>query len=205
MQRFTSVLVVAVFAAAGGMAHADQVDIDKIKLPSERSRADIVRDYSRSKQKSSYTLAVGENGSWGSRARTRGMSTNDRMMSALQKCEHFGGAPCGLVIVDGKAVAYKVSAPTVQYVTRYSINAVPFVRAENRGKIGSRYKPNAGAASALALHRNGGFGFENGASSQNAANSKALANCNKATKSNDCFVYDESGKVVFNRSTPLRN
>jgi hypothetical protein len=55
------------------------------------------------------------------------------------------------------------------------------------------------------LHRNGGYGTSTGQESQFAADSKALANCNEATESDDCFLYDQSGTVVFTRETPLRN
>lgn len=215
MPRFLMIAAVVALAACTQQAAnvpatpsaptAAALDIATLPMPNERPRAEIAADYASVSNKSAYTLAMSGDGHWGSQARTGNRTPEDRRRNALQKCEHAAGAPCGLVVDNGVAVARFSPMPSgLVYGGRFDAASAPFVSAASRAEMATEYALRAGDR-ALAIHRNGAWGYEWGKAGAQAAIDGALRRCAEFSESADCFIHDVNGQVRFNRDTPLRN
>ncbi|MFN3613257.1 MAG: hypothetical protein ACK4WC_01680 [Rubrimonas sp.] len=92
----------------------------------------------------------------------------------------------------------------LRYGGRFDPDAVPFVSAEARRDLATNHANRPGAR-ALAIHRNGAYGCEHGASSRQAARDGSVRRCAQFSEIRGCFIYDLEGMVEFSRDTPLRN
>jgi hypothetical protein len=181
-------------------AQAWSFDASQIPHVSEAERASILEDYSRAKSKSTYTLAVSEGGRWDASSSEQA-TQGDRVRIALQKCEHHDQAHCGITVLDGENVGFRLYPNQLRYERKFDLSAVPFVRDAARNQIGQKYaqkKENR----ALALSRSGRYGYVTERPSADDAAVSALGFCNDGGK-HACFLYDLNGRVLFSRSTDI--
>ena len=151
--------------------------------------------------KPEYTIAVCERGCWA--VTWGGWSTQDRIRSVLQRCEHQAQEPCGLIAVNGQLVTFKHQPGQITYPEKFDSDVVPFVQRRESGKIRSQYA-NQRRHRALALNWNGSYGFSYGQSNKELARKNALALCRKISEGHGhCFLYDVNGTVVFKPTTDI--
>ena len=191
-------LVTAIFLTAPSLSLA--FDPSTVPHVSESARARIEEDFAKSTDRDHYYLAVSESGSWASRAWSKATEA-DLIRGVIQKCEHIAQAPCGLAVRAGESIEFRLYPTMLRYPREFDLALVPFISENGRNRIGQRYAQKS-EHRALALTRNGGFGFATGGASDDEAAEAALADCHGERKRR-CFLYSVDGRVVFSRSTDM--
>ena len=192
-------------AAAGEIRYKviGPIDVNKLPYISEEKRNFIEEKIADEDVKKHFVLAVSENGAmwawWG-----KDRSTRDRFRIAMQLCEHDSGGPCGLAVVNGKMVEFKLFPRQLTYPEKFDIEAVPFLRKRALSKVRNGYL-NGKRHRALAISWGGiGWGYSVGQSSEKLARRNALAWCRRGTPDwGYCFLYDVNGRIVFTPETDI--
>ncbi len=195
-------LMMAVLAFSTTPAHAGP--IEDITGFDPAIIANLAQDYedAGSKCQTDYTVAVAEDGSYGSVCSSKA-TDDDLARTAIQKCEHWSkGKLCGVVVMRNKAVPYTLSPILMTYPTTFDPQQVPFLWAADRDKLVSKYIPK-GTHKALAITRNGTYGWVADKTSPEDAETGALENCEKYDKRGRCFLYSVNEEVVFNKDSNI--
>ena len=194
-------------ALAMGVAVATPVlalDMGGVPFLSERTKASVERDHAAAGKgcRSSYTVAISKSGHWGPHCGSK-LPERDLSRVALERCEHTSQEACGLVVVQGSVVEFEESPPTISYPETFTASAIPFVSAKARNRLKRSYG-SAPGHKALAITRQGGYGFATDEGSGAAAERAALRFCERHTRNRKrCFVYAVGSKVVFDRATSI--
>ena len=188
---------------------ADEIDYEvlgpfnpsNVPFVSDKDR-ETIAGYFVGDNKAGFTLAVCERGCWSLEWATS-WSTQDRIRSALQRCEHIAQEACGLAAVDGKIVAFRPQPGQITYPEEFNSDAVPFVRRKYLARIHSQYAIKS-RHRALAINSNGAYGYAYNQPSEDKARAEALAWCRRSSEGKGyCFLYDINGTVVFQPMTDI--
>jgi hypothetical protein len=130
----------------------------------------------------------------------------------LERCSQFFDEPCAIIATDDSLMAARADgawitrdAPKVRYSGPFNPEQIPGLRDQQlqRPEV-SGYASFAGPKAA-AIHAEGIFAVVRGATSQRAAEERALSDCNanpdrKRSGSRPCYLYSIENRVVL----PLR-
>jgi hypothetical protein len=205
------VLAAAVLAsttAAPSSSLAEGLDVNAIPYVSERTRDRIAAYYDGAEDTSRIMIAVGSTGNWGGLRRWRKGSDDDMRRNALQKCEHYAGEPCVLVVENGKLTMdengdFPDPEPALSYPSSFKPDEVPFISERAIQDHMWRYY-SADRNRAVALTRNGRFSWVTQRSTPERAAEDALKKC-QGERKRPCFVYAINGDVVFDIDTDISN
>ncbi len=201
MRQIFGVIAMLLILGSGG-AWAASID-DLTDIDSDL-KAKLVKDYADSSQgcQANYTAAVSKDGSWGSTCSSKA-SDDDLARTAIQKCEHWSqGRPCGIVILRDTVVPYVLSPILMTYPTRFDAEKVPFLWASEREKLSGKFVPREGHK-ALAITRNGTYGWVVEKSTTKEAEQEALKDCENRDKKGRCFIYSIDDTVLFTSTTNI--
>ncbi len=193
-------LVMGLAVAAPALA----LDMSGVPFLSERTKASVEQDYAVVSKgcRSSYAVAISKSGDWGPHCGSK-LPEQDIVRVALERCEHTSQEACGLVVVQGSVVEFEESPVTISYPETFTASAIPFVSTRARNRLKRDYG-NAPGRKALAITRQGAYGFATDEVSDASAERAALRFCEQHTRNRKrCFVYAVGSKVVFDRSTSI--
>lgn len=203
--KLFSVLVVSLGIGVSLALDAEALDMSRVPFLSEHDKELLEKDYKSAKRacQSSYAVAVSRSGGWGAMCGGSKRPEDDVRRTALEKCEHTAGESCGIVVKGGQVVDFTESPPQMSYPETFTASEVPFVSTKARKRLRKDYE-KALAFKALAITRNGTYGFSRNASTQAQAKRKALKRCEKYDrKRGRCFIYSVGSEVVFDTSTEI--
>ena len=136
-------------------------------------------------------------------------SADDAEQAALEGCQIYYAAPCGLLAVDNVSRAdangnlATRDMPRVRYAGAFAVDQIPAISLVVRGRSDIQFYAGAPAAKAIAFHPWGQIYSVTGAKSQNEAEARALAACNGEASRNGqggpCYLYAAANQVVLSR------
>ena len=149
-----------------------------------------------------YMIAASRKGHWATRC-SADLAPADLMRSTLEFCEHGIDVPCGFVTVQGKPVSWQADQQTIRYPKIFDADSVPFVASDGRQVLADIYATEVGQK-ALAINRDGAYGFAIDARRKEDAERLALGVCEQQTSAKgSCFVYAIGNDVIFTRTTDI--
>ena len=191
----------ALFSLCIGMAVASvalALDMSALPFLSEPSKEAIEKHINSVGRECrlSYTVAIAKSGAWGAYCGGR-LSTEDVRRNALEKCEHIAQEPCGTAVVGGRVVEFQEFPQNIRYPDTFTASAVPFVSTKGRNQLSRDYE-SAGGYKALAISKNGAYGYVTGRSSDSEAKKAALNFCEKHDhRRKHCIIYAVGSDVMF--------
>ena len=201
-------IICAVFGFCAGMAVTSvalALDMSAVPFISERTKESIEKHFSSTGRdcKLSYTVVVAKSGVWSSYCGGK-LPKDDVRRIALEKCEHMAQETCGMVVVDGRVVEFDESPWNILYPETFSAASVPFIATKDRKQLKIKYG-NAYRHKALAISRNGAYGYVTGRSSESEAKRLAVSFCEKHDRRRKrCFIYAVGPEVVFDMFTNIK-
>ena len=137
------------------------------------------------------------------------LSADEAEEDALEACQFYFGGPCSLVAVDDlvkEAVAGSFPSrdmERVRYAGPYDPSHIPSVKLQLRQRSDVANYAQAPPPKAMAYHPDGNLFVVSAAPSQNAAEQRALSDCNMDPARNGrdgpCFLYALGTEVVLTR------
>jgi hypothetical protein len=171
---------------------------------SANERETTVKNFEEAKTHKAFTLHGKDNGFW----RNVGWASSEEVEEAtLEGCQSYYGDPCALIAVDDvmKVAPDAVPPPRdmsrVRYDSAFDTRMIPAVTAAIRNRPDLKAYGNAGGAKAVAFHPWGQPYVAYSSTSQNEAETSALANCNaepsRKGAGGPCYLYAVGNQVVF--------
>jgi hypothetical protein len=173
-------------------------------------RDSTAKTYEQGVTHKAFTVNVKDNGYW----RVFSWQTPEDVEEAtLEGCESYYGDPCALVAVDDTMKVGVDGAlvlrdmPRVRYEGVFDTNQIPAVSKATRGRADLQGYKSAGTFKAVAFHPWGLAYVAYSSTSQNEAETSALAICNseptRKGAGGPCYLYASGNQVVFTKRLRL--